>query len=102
MSLSSRYYSDKTLNLDHILIVNRKWLIISVQINLINELVTLLMTFSVKSLEKAKSTGQFAVTGSVNSRTGTLSSFEESNSDNENDSEESREHITKKLKLGTD
>lgn len=56
----------------------------------------------IKSLEKAKSTGQFAVTGSVNSRTGTLSSFEESNSDNENDYDESREHITKKLKLTTD
>lgn len=54
---------------------------------------------SVKSLEKAKSTGQFAVTGSMNSHGATLS-FDVSGSD----SEESHGQIpvAKKIKLSVE
>ena len=52
-------------------------------------------SLSVKSLEKAKSTGQFAVTGSVNARSGTLTHFDEL----ESDSEENNATVAKKLKL---
>jgi len=52
----------------------------------------------IKSLEKAKNTGQFAVTNSVNSRSGTtLTRFDEL----ESDSEENNATVAKKLKLSS-
>lgn len=58
----------------------------------------ILFLFSVKSLEKAKSTGQFAVSGSVNSH-GTLS-FDESGSDLEET--HGQIPVAKKIKLSVD
>lgn len=57
------------------------------------------IVLSVKSLEKAKSTGQFAVSGSVNSR-GTSLQFDISGSD----SEENHGQVptAKKIKLSAD
>ena len=54
---------------------------------------------SVKSLEKAKSTGQFAVSGSVNSHGGTLS-FDVSGSDSEEN--HGQIPVAKKIKLSVD
>jgi hypothetical protein len=54
---------------------------------------------SVKSLEKAKSTGQFAVTGSVNSHGGTLS-FDVSGSDSEEN--HGQIPVAKKIKLSVE
>ncbi|XP_053373648.1 protein max-like isoform X1 [Mercenaria mercenaria] len=53
----------------------------------------------IKSLEKAKSTGQFAVSGSVNSHGGTLS-FDMSGSDSEEN--HGQIPVAKKIKLSVD
>ena len=55
-----------------------------------------MILFSVKSLEKAKQTGQFAVAGPVSSKGETLTSFDE---ESESESEDDSEQIVKKIKL---